>query len=429
LSLTDSNLQNCQDKFNEVANSPKFNFIGNIDIGRDLPLASLIPHYDACLFAYGASKDRRLGITGEETVKEIYSARAFVGWYNGLPEYADLNPKLDNGEEAVIIGQGNVALDVARTLLSDMNRLKITDITEHALEVLSKSKIRRIHIVGRRGPMQASFTIKEVRELMNLPDVGLTPIDSSLLPPNPSTLPRSQKRMVQLLSKGSSTDFRTAPKTWSLDFLLAPEAFTGTSNEDGALKSIRFGKTEFQDDSDPFDTTAKVRRTSKDFIIPASAAFRSIGYKSEAIPGMEELGIPFDDVSGTIPNEAGGRILAMPPNHESGSSKHVPGMYCTGWVKNGPTGVIATTMEDAFGSAEAIAQDWEAKISVADESRSQALKMGWDSLKTEAVSKSLNPISWEDWLKIDKAEKERGRVRGKEREKFTSIEDMLNVIR
>jgi len=195
------------------------------------------------------------------------------------------------------------------------------------------------------------------------------------------------------------------------------------------LKSIRFGKTEFQDDSDPFDTTAKVRRTSKDFIIPASAAFRSIGYKSEAIPGMEELGIPFDDVSGTIPNEAGGRILAMPPNHESGSSKHVPGMYCTGWVKNGPTGVIATTMEDAFGSAEAIAQDWEAKISVADESRSQALKMGWDSLKTEVVSKSLNPISWEDWLKIDKAEKERGRVRGKEREKFTSIEDMLNVIR
>lgn len=147
-------LQNCQDKFAEVATSPGFNYIGNIDVGKDLPLSLLTPHYDAILFAYGASEDRTLGVPGEDTLSGIFSARAFVGWYNGLPEYADLSPDLSVGEEAVILGQGNVALDVARTLLSDVDRLRTTDMTEQALEALSKSKIRRVRVVGRRGPMQ-----------------------------------------------------------------------------------------------------------------------------------------------------------------------------------------------------------------------------------------------------------------------------------
>lgn len=153
-------LQNCQEKFEEVAKSPRFNFIGNISIGahsRALPLKSLLPHYDAILFAYGASKDRNLGIPGEDSLKGIYSARAFVGWYNGLPEYEDLEPDLTQGEEAVVIGQGNVALDVARILLDDPNVLKSTDITSKAVEALRKSTIKRVRVVGRRGPLQVSF--------------------------------------------------------------------------------------------------------------------------------------------------------------------------------------------------------------------------------------------------------------------------------
>jgi adrenodoxin-NADP+ reductase len=149
-------LQNCQDKFEEVASSPNFNFIGNICIGLGngkLPLSTLLNHYDAILFAYGASEDRTLGIPGED-LKGIYSARAFVGWYNGLPEYADLAPNLTVGEEATIIGQGNVALDVARILLQDPKALCATDITSHAIEALEKSKIKRVRIVGRRGPLQ-----------------------------------------------------------------------------------------------------------------------------------------------------------------------------------------------------------------------------------------------------------------------------------
>lgn len=120
-------------------------------------MKSLLPHYDAILFAYGASKDRHLGISGEDKLKGIYSARAFVGWYNGLPEYADLEPDLTQGEEAVVIGQGNVALDVARILLDDPDVLKSTDITSKAIEALKKSTIKRVRVVGRRGPLQVSF--------------------------------------------------------------------------------------------------------------------------------------------------------------------------------------------------------------------------------------------------------------------------------
>lgn len=146
--------QNCQDKFEEVASSPNFNFIGNINVGEGLPLTSLSNHYNAIVFAYGATKDRKLGVPGEDSLKGIYSARDFVGWYNGLPEHADLAPDLESGEEAVVIGQGNVALDVARTLLTDVDTLRKTDMTDYALATLSSSKVKRVRVVGRRGPMQ-----------------------------------------------------------------------------------------------------------------------------------------------------------------------------------------------------------------------------------------------------------------------------------
>lgn len=134
--------------------SPQFNFIGNIGLGSALPLRLIKPHYDAILFAYGASKDKELGIPGEKDSRGIYSARAFVGWYNGLPEYRDLAPDLTIGEDAVIVGHGNVALDVARTLLTDIDVLRRTDMSEHALAELARSAIKRVRVVGRRGPMQ-----------------------------------------------------------------------------------------------------------------------------------------------------------------------------------------------------------------------------------------------------------------------------------
>jgi adrenodoxin-NADP+ reductase len=159
-------VQNCQEKFEEIARSPDFSFVGNVAIGGGkgneqgnqyatrVDLSDVLHHFDAVVFAYGASQDRVLGIPGESALDGIYSARQFVAWYNGLPEHADLAPDLTAGEDAVIIGQGNVALDVARMLLEDVDVLRKTDITGAALEELSRSRIKRVRIVGRRGPMQ-----------------------------------------------------------------------------------------------------------------------------------------------------------------------------------------------------------------------------------------------------------------------------------
>lgn len=153
-------VKNCQDTFEEVAQSPRFNYIGNVCVGRDIELSKMKPHYDAMLFSYGADEDRRLGISGED-LKGVFSARAFVGWYNGLPQFQNLQPNLQTGEHAVVVGQGNVALDVARILLAPLDHLRKTDITEQAIQTLSESKIKHVRVVGRRGPLQAgTSTIK-----------------------------------------------------------------------------------------------------------------------------------------------------------------------------------------------------------------------------------------------------------------------------
>jgi adrenodoxin-NADP+ reductase len=149
-------VKNCEDTFEEVAASPRFNYIGNVRIGYDIELVKMKPHYDAILFSYGASEDRQLGIPGENR-RGVFSAREFVGWYNGLPEFQNLNPDLEAGDQAVIIGQGNVALDVARILLTPLNTLRKTDITSHALESLSRNKVKSVKVVGRRGPLQVGL--------------------------------------------------------------------------------------------------------------------------------------------------------------------------------------------------------------------------------------------------------------------------------
>jgi adrenodoxin-NADP+ reductase len=157
-------VKNCEEKFEEVAESPRFNYIGNVKVGHDIDLASMKPHYDAILFSYGASYDKKLGIPGED-LPGVFSAREFVGWYNGLPQFQNLAPDLDAGDQAVIIGQGNVALDVARMLLTPVDVLKSTDITQQALDTLAQSKIKSVKVVGRRGPLQASSFRDEVLQL------------------------------------------------------------------------------------------------------------------------------------------------------------------------------------------------------------------------------------------------------------------------
>ncbi|EEQ31566.1 FAD-dependent pyridine nucleotide-disulphide oxidoreductase [Microsporum canis CBS 113480] len=410
-------VKNCQDKFTEVATSPRFNFIGNVALGSDLSLSSLKPHYDAILFSYGASKDRRLGLPNEQTLSGIFSARAFVGWYNGLPEHRNLLPDLASGEDAVVIGQGNVALDVARVLLSDVDALRKTDMCEHALEVLAKSRVKR-----------AAFTIKEARELIQLPSTGFEPIPKQLLPPDSiiSGLPRAQKRIIQLLAKGSTTTFENSAKQWSLDFLLSPHSFHSSPENAGRLSHITFTRNQL-DPADPYSPTASV-----------SPSIAEDGYKSCPLPGLEELNVPFDTSRGLIPNDGQGRVLntVSSSGANDGLPAHVPGVYCAGWVKRGPTGVIASTMSDAFATADAIAADREIHRDRGSDkmkflnSRAgeESTGLGWDGVRPEAEKRGLRPTSWKDWEEIDRVEKERGQARGKPREKFALVDDMLNVL-
>jgi adrenodoxin-NADP+ reductase len=424
-----------------VGKWPHFNFAGNIQIGDgpgQLPLTSIAPHFDSMLFAYGASKDRQLGIRGEN-LKGVLSARAFVGWYNGLPEYADLNPDLQSGDTAVVIGQGNVALDVARFLLSPIDHLKETDVSEHALEALSRSRIRDVKVIGRRGPMQAPYTIKELRELMNLPGVGFAP------PPEPwdeliqvdrKKLPRQLKRIAELLERGSKTPMESADKAWQLGYLRSPVEFLSSDGQN--LNAVGFEMTQYTEDAkalvsgDPqkdLNTIRKirVRGTGEKTMLHANLAFRSVGYQSEALPGFKNLGIPFDDDLGIIPNDVHGRVMS-PDLGPAGSltAGHVPGMYCSGWVKRGPTGVIASTMDDAFNTGDIIAKDWSGEVKFNNDAAGE--RDGYVGVKKEMDQRGIRAVSWDDWLKIDAEERRRGKAKGKQREKIRSVEDMMKIL-
>ncbi|KAK0645543.1 NADPH:adrenodoxin oxidoreductase-like protein [Cercophora newfieldiana] len=428
-------VKNCQEKFEEVAASPNFTFVGNVSVGSPSPhpegasvsLASILRHYNAVVFAYGASHDRTLNIPGESSLSGVYSAREFVGWYNGLPAHAHLNPDLTRGDTAVVIGQGNVALDVARMLLEDVATLAKSDIAEHALDALARSRIKRVHIVGRRGPMQAAFTTKEVRELMRLPSVAFHPFDTALIPPDRSSLPRAAKRLTDILLKGSPTAPSHASKSWSLDFCLSPSAFHASPSDPAHLTSTTFTHTHL---SSPFAPTSYALPVSptQTTTLPSTLAFRSIGYQSSPLPEFSTLGIPFDSSRGTIAHDPSGRVTHE--ERDPGAGVHMgvfPGLYCAGWVKTGPTGVIASTMGDAFATADAIVEDWTSLgrlDSGGDETRG-----GWEGVKADEKVEGGRVVSWEDWRRIDGAERERGREKGKEREKFTRTGDMLGVLR
>jgi adrenodoxin-NADP+ reductase len=391
-----------------------------------VPLSVIAPHYDALLLSYGASKDRKLNIPGEDVLEGVYSARAFVGWYNGLPEYFDLADKLRlDQEDAVIIGQGNVALDVARILLTNVDTLRKTDITGGALEALSRSRVKRVRVVGRRGPMQAAFTVKELRELLSLPGVGFPPVDPSFFPEDPSKLPRLQKRTAQILQKGSQTAMEEAHKEWGLHFLRSPIEFLPTATGSLMLRAVKFEKTRLEEPT--FDRSSRVIGTREYEELSAGMAFRSIGYLSEPILGLEDLGIPFNTKRGLVPNE-NGRVV-RPTDQPEERGKRVPGVYASGWVKRGPTGVIASTMYDAFETADAIVHDWNSGESeFMNFGGGNEEKRGWEAAEPEVKSRGIRPVSWKEWQKIDAAEKERGKRLGKEREKFIREEDMLAVL-
>ncbi|XP_046609493.1 NADPH:adrenodoxin oxidoreductase, mitochondrial isoform X3 [Neodiprion virginianus] len=380
--------------FHKTAQNPNVNFFGNIDVGKDVTIKQLRDAYHVIILAYGAEQDRELHIPGEN-LNNVISGRRFVGWYNGLPVDKDLNIDLDV-DEAVICGQGNVAMDIARILLTPIDKLKNTDITAHALEQLSHSKVRKVWLIGRRGPLQAAFTIKELRELIKLENCSTQwrSADFYGVRDHLPKLARPRKRLTELMLK--SLDETPATKS-NCKNVLAPIFFRGPVEFQGtnAVENLKLCINELSGDN----TTGLIARSTNSFEdIKCGLALRCIGYKSVQV----DPDILFDSKNG--------RVLAQ-------HGKVAENFYATGWVAIGPVGVILSTMTNAFEVANRICT--ELKV--------EERKPGWTEVSSVLTRNKVQIVTYEDWEKIDQVEQQRGKIVGKPREKIVDVTEMLHI--
>lgn len=388
--------------FDKIAKTSGFTFLGNVCIGVDLDVAALREAYHAVVFAYGAATDRRLGIPGED-LPGNHTATEFVGWYNGHPDYCD--HRFDLSAEAVaIIGQGNVAADLARILATPVDALRKTDIAQHALDVLASSCVRDIFVIGRRGPAQAKFTPAELRELGQIENcaVVVDPADLILNPESEAEIATSQadtaKKNVEIFRAFAERKWDRAARAIHFRFLETPCAIGG----DGRVATLRLAKNTLSGPA--FDQSAAPMGAMLN--LPCGLIFRSVGYKGLPLPGL-----PFDPARGIIPNKAG-RIV------ENGQS--VPGLYATGWIKRGPSGIIGTNRPDAIETAASLLSD----LPLLD-ARPRA---GFACVQPALAQRGVRIVSFADWLTIDRVERQNGVQRGKPREKFVRLRDMLRAL-
>ncbi|HMY34789.1 MAG TPA: FAD-dependent oxidoreductase, partial [bacterium] len=389
--------------YEKTAAHPMFSFYGNVELGRDVTRQELKTRYHALIYAVGAQSDRRMGIPGED-LNGSHPATDFVAWYNGHPDYRDLSFDLSQ-ERVAIIGNGNVAVDVARILASSIEELNRTDIADHALVALKKSNVKEIYMIGRRGPAQAAFTNAEIKELGELEECAITipgtegaldEVSKKNLEAHPdSGVSKNLEIMKDYLDK--TTDGKR--KKMVLRFLWSPVELKGREG----VEEIVLQKNILVQDA---DGSIKAKGTEAKETIPVGLVFRSIGYKGVALKD-----VPFDEKKGIIPN-AHGRVTEL-------NGTVIPGEYTAGWIKRGPSGVIGTNKPDALESVNMLLEDVKSgHIHPIDQAASTT-----DWLQ----SKKIRFVTFADWLKIDKAETEKGMASGRPRIKFTRIEDMLHI--
>ncbi|KAG7401202.1 hypothetical protein PHYBOEH_002386 [Phytophthora boehmeriae] len=407
--------------FDKVAADERFRFLGNVRVGEDVRLAELQQHYHAIVLAYGAAADRELGVPGED-LRGVLSARTFVNWYNGHPAIRDLDLDLQDVETAVVVGQGNVAVDCARILTKDVNELASTDIASHAVEVLRRSGVKKVLLVGRRGSAQAAFTMKEIRELTKLDGVTcvVDPEDMkrSKTPSSEQEIKeqRARKRMNDLLSKAAEhfDNANDADRVVQIKFLSSPAEILADEKDATRVGAIRIEKTRLE--GEPNQQRAVGTGDFED--IPCSLVLRSIGYKSLPI----EADTPFDNRRHVVSN-AQGRVVET---SESGETEPVVGLYCTGWVKRGPSGIIGTNIVDARETVGCIVEDFASgKYLHTDQENLAGLEAIEKLIKKRNPDKQL--IRWADYERLNSEENRRGELVGKPREKITSVDEMLAV--
>ncbi|XP_010890213.2 NADPH:adrenodoxin oxidoreductase, mitochondrial isoform X2 [Esox lucius] len=401
-------VKNVMNTFTQTAQHARCSFHGNVSVGKDVTVQELQEAYHAVVLSYGAEGNRTLGVPGED-LAGVHSAKDFVGWYNGLPTNRDLRPDL-RCETAVILGQGNVALDVARILLSPVDILKNTDITQPALDTLAESSVRRVLIVGRRGPLQLACTIKELREMVNLPGTRpeMEASDFECIAKMLKVLPRPRKRLTELLLKVAvetpeETELErrnSAKRAWGFRFFRSPVEILPSDDLTRAA-GIRLAVNRLEGEGE--DVWAVTTGEVED--VECGLVISSIGYKSLPI----DPAVPFDPRKHIIPNTMG-RV------------QKCAGLYCSGWVKRGPTGVIATTMNDSFDTARTLLHDMdEGTLDIS------TVKPGSAGVTTILEKRGVKPVLFSDWEKIDSEESKRGEARGKPREKLLDVGEMLKV--
>lgn len=379
----------------------------NVEIGTHLTHDELLDHHHAVIYAVGAAHDRQLAIPGEQ-LPGSRSATEFVGWYNGHPDFAESSFDL-SAERAVVVGNGNVALDVARILATDVQDLARTDIAEHALDALSTSRVREIVVLGRRGPAQAAYTTPELLELtrVSAADVRVDPGEAKLDAPSeaavqadPSSASRSK---CDLVSELAAAPLRGKRKRVVLRYLTSPVEILG---EDG-VRGVRAERNELVDSG---DGVLLARPTGDTEELDCGLVLRSIGYHGHSsIPGL-----PFDDACGTLPVEQG-RVI------DQGTQQPLPGVYSAGWIKRGPSGGIGTNRQCAKETVDNVLDDYA-------HGRLSEPKNTTDAVGDLVHSRQPEALSYNDWKVLDAHERSEGKDQGRPRAKLVDIGTMLDLL-
>ncbi|MGZ4505815.1 MAG: FAD-dependent oxidoreductase [Blastococcus sp.] len=390
-----------RDTLHRTLDDPQVRFVGNVDIGVDISLEELRRHVDAVVYTYGASLDRQLGIEGEDLPGSL-AATELVAWYTGHPDAdrARVEAALAGVRSVVVVGVGNVALDVARVLARTPEELEPTEMPQHVLDALAASPVEEITVLGRRGPAQATFTTQELRELGELDGatVLVDPADLELDPAAEELAAADRNVSRNLAVLRGWTDHVAAPgrARLTLRFFRRPVRLLGTDR----VTAVEIERT-------AVDSDGRAMGTGELEVLPADLVVRSVGYRGTPLPGL-----PVDERSGTVPHEAG-RVLR--------DGRPSPGEYAAGWIKRGPSGVVGTNKHDARETVAALLAD------AAD--GTLRVEGPVDDLVDTLVARGAEPVLLDDWRAIDAAEVALGQAFGRARTTLHERESLLAAVR
>lgn len=391
--------------FDRTASDPNFRFFGNIDFGTDLTHDDLTRHYDQVIYAVGAQSDRKLNIPGEDARNSL-SATEFVAWYNGHPDFADIDIDLDC-DTVVVVGVGNVAADVARILAKSEEELRTTDIADYALKRLVNSNVKDIYVLSRRGPAQAKFTNPEIKELgeLAIADLLINPKDLHLDPASEEAAQNSPtiQRNLSTMREQALEAPTDKPRRIHFKFLTSPVEIQ--TDESDRVSAVVLERNELRGDDTGYLNAVG---TGVFETLPACMVLRSVGYRGRRLDG-----VPFDERRGVIPNRDG-RVV------DPADDTVVPGEYVVGWAKRGPSGVIGTNKPDALDTVNAMMEDVP--------NLEPALSPTPTDVDRLLAERGVRPVTIEQWRALDKMEIEKGAGQGRPRVKFTKIEDMLDAL-